>query len=92
MESEYDHSNVGDKKEPSNHRGINILYSALKLAKKIITKKINSLSTLTEGQQEFRSGSSCMDAVFVVRQVVAKSIKYNRPAYVCLFDLHKVFD
>lgn len=36
----------GDRREPRNYRGINLLDSALKLTTKIITKKINSLTTL----------------------------------------------
>ena len=82
----------GDKKLPSNYRGINLLNTTLKLTTKIITAKINSLTSLTEEQQGFRSGRSCTDAVFVIRQVTEKSIEYNKPAYMCFIDLEKAFD
>lgn len=40
----------------------------------------------------FRSGRSCVDAVFVLRQIVEKSIEYNKPAFLCFIDLEKAFD
>ena len=64
----------------------------MKLTTKIITAKINSLTSLTEEQQGFRSGKLCTDAVFVIRQVTEKSIEYNKPAYICFIDLEKAFD
>lgn len=82
----------GDKKLPENYRGINLLNSTLKLTTKIITNKIGSIITLSDEQQGFRSGRSCTDAVFVIRQIVEKSIEYNRPAYMCFIDLQKAFD
>ncbi|XP_030768214.1 uncharacterized protein LOC115891795 [Sitophilus oryzae] len=71
----------GDKKLPSNYRGINLLSTTLKLTTKVITTKINDLTCLADEQQGFRSGRSCTDAVFVIRQITEKSIEYNKPAY-----------
>lgn len=82
----------GDKKEPNNYRGINLLDAMFKVITKIFTTKITSTTTLAEEQQGFRTGRSCTDAVFVMRQVVEKSIEYNRPAFLCFVDLHKAFD
>ena len=82
----------GDKKLPSNYRGINLLSTTLKLTTKVITTKINDLTCLADEQQGFRSGRSCTDAVFVIRQITEKSIEYNKPAYMCFIDLEKAFD
>lgn len=82
----------GDKKLPSNYRGINLLSTTLKLTTKVITNKINDLTSLADEQQGFRSGRSCTDAVFIIRQITEKSIEYNRPAYMCFIDLEKAFD
>ena len=82
----------GDKKLTSNYRGINLLSTSLKLLTKIITNKINGLISLQDEQQGFRSGRSCTDAVFVLRQITEKSIEYNKPAYICFIDLVKAFD
>lgn len=58
----------------------------------MITNKINNLTFLADEQQGFRSGRSCTDAVFVIRQITEKSIEYNRPAYMCFIGLEKAFD
>ena len=79
----------GDKKLTSNYRRIYLLSTLLKLLTKIITNKINGLQ---DKQQDFRSGRSCTDAVFVLRQITIKSIEYNKPAYICFIDLVKAFD
>lgn len=68
----------GDKEDPNNYRGIKLLNTALKLITKVLTNKINNLS---EGQQGFRAGKSCVNAVFKVRQITKKTFKYNKPAY-----------
>ncbi|XP_056636715.1 uncharacterized protein LOC130445195 [Diorhabda sublineata] len=72
--------------------GINLLDTTLKLVTKVITNKINAITSLSKEQQSFRSGRSCVDAVFILRQVVEKSIEYNKPAYLCFIDLQKAFD
>lgn len=82
----------GDKKEPNNYRGINLLNTSLKLTTKIITEKLSSLTEHQEEQQGFRKGRSCTDAIFVVRQIVEKALEFNRPAFMCLIDLQKAFD
>lgn len=82
----------GDKQEMSNYRGINLLDTTLKLTTKVITNKINGLTSLQDEQQGFRRGRSCVDAVFVLRQITEKSIEYNKPAYLCFIDLTKAFD
>lgn len=78
--------------DPGNYRAINLLNSSLKLLTKIITTKINEATSLSEEQQGFRSGRSCNDAVFTIRQIIEKSIEYNKPAYLCCIDLVKAFD
>ncbi|XP_048516470.1 uncharacterized protein LOC125502436 [Dendroctonus ponderosae] len=75
----------------ANYRGINLLSTALKLTPKVITNKINNLKSLADEQQGFISGRSCTD-VFVLRQIVEKSIEYNKPAFICFVDLTRAFD
>ena len=70
-----------DKILTSNYRGINLLSTSLK-----------RLISLQDEQQGFRSGRSCTDAVFALRQITEKSIEYNKPAYICFIDLIKAFD
>ncbi|KAK9881036.1 hypothetical protein WA026_014379 [Henosepilachna vigintioctopunctata] len=82
----------GDKKEPKNYTGIYLLDSMLKLITKIFTTKINSITTLADQQQGFRTGRSCTDAIFVMRQVLEKSIEFNKPAFLCFIDLQNAFE
>lgn len=58
----------------------------------IIKTKINSIISLSDEQQGFRTGRSCTDAVFVLRPIVEKSLEYNKPAFLCFIDLQKAFD
>ena len=58
---------------------------------KLLTK-INGHISLLDEQQGFRSGRSCTDAVFVLRQITEKSIEYNKSAFICFIDLVKAFD
>ncbi|KAH1023773.1 hypothetical protein HUJ05_003374 [Dendroctonus ponderosae] len=78
-----------DIKEPGKCRVIDLRSSTLKLANKVITNVINERSTLSNDQQRFRSGRSCTDAVFVIRQIVCQitelSIEYNNRMLVAFF-------
>lgn len=76
-----------DKEDPQE-----ILNTALKLTTKVITNRINNLTTLSDEQQIFRSGRSYVDAIFVLRQITEKAIECNKPAYLCFIFLTKVFD
>lgn len=59
----------------------------------LLRKRNEQNERRSEEQQGFRSGRSCTDAVFVIRQMTEKSIEYNKPAYMCLYvDLEKAFD
>jgi hypothetical protein len=39
-----------------------------------------------------RKNLSTADAIFIMRQIVEKSIEFNHPAYLCFVDLKKAFD
>ena len=82
----------GDKQNPNNYRPINLLNSMLKITTKIIQNKLTEMIPLCEEQQGYRLGRSCIDAIFVVRQIVEKSLEFNKPAYLCFIDLEKAFD
>ena len=47
---------------------------------------------MQDEQQGFRTGRSCVDAIFVIRQLKEKAIEFNRPAYTCFVDFEKAFD
>lgn len=33
-----------------------------------------------------------MDAIFILRQLIEKSIEYNKPLFLCFVDLKQAFD
>ena len=55
-----------EKSNPENYRGINLLNYTLKLLTKTLTIKLNKHFELANKQQGFRSGISCIDAIFIL--------------------------
>lgn len=82
----------GDRRKPENYRGISLMNSTLKLLTAIIKDKIEERLNMAEEQQGFRKNRSTIDATFIVRQIVEKSIEYNKPAFMCFVDLKSAFD
>ncbi|XP_065174094.1 uncharacterized protein [Atheta coriaria] len=79
----------GDRQIPSNYRGITLLSTTLKITTRIISNKILERTTFGDEQQGFRTGRSCNDAIFILRQIKEKAIEWNRPAFICFVDLKK---
>jgi hypothetical protein len=50
------------------YKGINLLNTRLKLTTRIITQKSTERIQLKEEEQGFRSGRSCTDAIFIIRE------------------------
>ena len=69
-----------------------MLDTAHKLMTKVITNKLNSIISLSDEQHGFRSARSCVDAVYILRKMVEKSIEYNNPAFLFFINLAKAFD
>lgn len=82
----------GDKKNPGNYRGITLLNTSMKLFTNTLKSIISNNIQLSEEQQGFRNNRSTTDAIFILRQIVEKSIEYDKPAYMCFIDLTKAFD
>jgi len=59
--------------------------STLKLLTAIIKDKLDT----AEKQQGFRKNRSTVDVTFIVRQIVEKSVEYNKPSYKGFVDLRK---
>ena len=82
----------GEKKYPRNYRGISLLNIAMKLIPKIITQHISSTVSINKEQQGFRQNRSTIDAIFLLRQIIEKSIEFNKPACPYFVDLTEAFD
>ena len=62
----------GERGNPENYRGINLLNTHLKLTTAIIAKMLTNTVTLEDEQQGFKRGRSYTDAIFVIRQLAEK--------------------
>ena len=66
--------------------------TAMKLLTKIITQHLSSTVSINEEPQGLRQNRSTIDAIFILRQIIEKSIKFNKPAFLCFVDLTQAFD
>jgi len=82
----------GSKTNPDNYRGITLLNTTLKLFTKVVLRKLLQYIQPREEKQGFRKNRSTTDAIFIVRQIAEKAIKFNHTAYLCFVDLTKSFD
>ena len=79
----------GERGNPENYRGINLLNTYLKLTTAIIAKMLTNTVTLEDEQQGFRRGRYCTDAIFIIRQSAEKALEFNRPIFFCFIDIEK---
>lgn len=47
---------------------------------------------MKEEQQGFRHNRSSTDTIFILRQLIEKSIEYDKPLFLCFVDSTKAFD
>lgn len=80
------------KGKKQNYRGLCLLSSISKLLTKILSAKLTHQVGTSEEQQGFRTNRSTIDAIFILRQLVEKSIEFNKPLYLCFVDLTQAFD
>uniref|UniRef100_A0A1B0GQC6 Uncharacterized protein n=1 Tax=Phlebotomus papatasi TaxID=29031 RepID=A0A1B0GQC6_PHLPP len=82
----------GSKTEPKNYRGITLLSMVQKLLTKLMGRIIVQQIPMPEEQNGFRHNRSTTDAIFIVRQLVEKSIEFDKPLFMCFVDLTQAFD
>ena len=57
-----------------NYRGIHLLSSFPKITTKIIHEMLKEIIYISDVQQGFRTGRSCIDAAFIVKQMAGKAL------------------
>jgi len=84
----------GKRDECSNYRGISLLNSGYKIYAKIITQHFKTILEyiLFEEQNGFRTGRSCIDNVFTIKQTIEKRREFNLETHIAFLDLVKAFD
>ena len=86
----------GDKKCPSNYRGITLLPVMGKLFTAILRDRLfywaEHNDKLGEAQFGFRPGKRTTDAIFVITTAIQSHKKRNKPLFACFVDFAKAFD
>ena len=77
-----------------NWRGVALLDVVGKVVTRVLQERLQTLAedVLPESQCGFRSGRSCADMVFSVRQIVEKAQEHRAKAFVTFIDLKKAYD
>ena len=77
-----------------NWRGISLLDVAGKLLGRILQERLQIVaeSVLPDSQCGFRQGRSCVDMIFVARQLVEKAREHNSLLFTLFIDLKKAYD
>jgi hypothetical protein len=82
----------GDRRDPKNYIGINILNACYKIwaatLKSLIWNCRVTNKNLTETQNRFRKGRSCTDSAFFLKLLIEKRREYNLETHLLFID-HK---
>lgn len=82
----------GDKKNCSNYRGLSVISSVGRLYGRILRGRIEKQMIDLEEQSGFRPGRSCTDNLFVLKQLVEKTLAYGSQLHLTFIDLKKAYD
>ena len=84
----------GDLSLPGNYRGIMMLEVAYKIVANLVHVRIEPIieSLDHEAQCGFRRKRGCSDAIFTIRQLIAKRREHGLETWVLFLDLVKAFD
>ncbi len=84
----------GDKRDPYNYRGITLLSVVSKAFAALVNSRLMEFgdtgARLAEEQAGFRAGRSCLEQVFVLREVLG--MRKQRKTYACFIDIKKAYD
>ena len=82
----------GDKEQLSNHRGITVSSAFGTIVEELIDNRIEKQIPLTQAQGGGKKQSSTFDHLFILRAMMAISIKEKRETFITFFDVSKAFD
>jgi hypothetical protein len=84
----------GERSNVNNYRGISLLSTAYKVYAKIVNNRLRKISEviILEDQAGFRTGRSCIDDVFTLKQIISKRAEYNLETHLAFIDYVKAFD
>jgi len=82
----------GSKEDCSNYRGISVTSVMSRLCGKILRDLIEEENKDEEEQSGFRTGRSCTENIFCMKQVIEKRNATNQETNLLFVDLTKAYD
>ena len=84
----------GDKWECNNYRGISLLSATGKLYGRVLIERVRRGTDCIVGEEQcgFRAGRSCVDQLFVVKELCEKYIQKGKDVFWAFLDLEKAYD
>ena len=82
----------GDKELLQNHRGITVSSSIGSILEELLDNRIEQLVPLTQAQGGGKKQSSTCDHLFLLRAMMAISLKEKRQTFITFFDVSKAYD
>ena len=84
----------GSRLDCANYRGISLLSVVGKVFGRILNERVKPITDVKvmDEQGGFRAGRGCNDQIFVVKQIVEKTIEKNKKTYMAFVDLEKAYD
>ena len=83
----------GSRLDCANYRGISLLSVVGKVFGQILNERVKAITDVKEMDEQggFRAGRGCNNQIFVVKQIVDKTIEKNK-TYLAFADLEKAYD
>ena len=75
-----------------SYRRVKLLEIAMKIVKKVLEKRIQTLVNLNKVQFGFMPGKGKVDAIFIVRRMQEEYQKQDKKLYMCFVDMEKAFE
>ena len=84
----------GSRLDCANYKGISLLSIVGKVFGRILNERVKAVTDIKvmDEQGGFRAGRGCNDQIFVVKQIVEKTIEKNMKTYMAFVDLEKAYD
>jgi len=86
----------GDPRVPTNYRGITLLSVVSKVFAAVLNERLmvflDQEGRLVEEQAGFRKGRSCLDHIFVLKEVLRDRRSRQRKTFSCFIDIKRAYD
>ena len=85
-----------DSRIPMNYRGISLISCVAKIYSSILNARVLDVleeeELIVDEQNEFHSGRSCQDHIFVLDSIIRNRLAEDMPTFTAFIDLQKAFD